>query len=424
MLDWTSSNDMKIIHPGVYQKQRELLNRKRRVRHRVIALFTCVLLLAPYSYMVLNVQPVLAVNAQTITWQGEDVTLGWPVEGSASVGFVGSEGVATNFNGTVPRPSASTIKLLTALVILERQPLGVNEPGPSISFDAQDEALYRAVVAMDGSSYPVKDGMVMSYRQSLEAVLVVSANNIADKLARWAYGDLESYLSVANSYAKRIGLTQTVVADASGLSPQSVVSSNDLVLIAQKALEQPLLRSVVNTKSIFLPSGQEVKNTNMLLGTNSVSGMKTGYTPEAGACLVLSKDIEVSGKIFTLIAVVLGQPDRETVARTSELLITQFASYFKTYSVLEKGGVVGTISTPWGGSVSIKSSQKVELTDYVGRSMSYIPVFEPINSALLAGDIVGYVRVEGISRPLVIDADIPKAPLSWRVRHGIDYFSL
>jgi D-alanyl-D-alanine carboxypeptidase (penicillin-binding protein 5/6) len=71
-------------------------------------------------------------------------------------------------------------KIITALVLLQASPLALNEEGKSFTITAEDVAIYNDYVKKSGSVLPVKVGDVMTEKQALQALLIGSANNIAD----------------------------------------------------------------------------------------------------------------------------------------------------------------------------------------------------------------------------------------------------
>src|SRR6185312_14260093 len=80
--------------------------------------------------------------------------LAWP-NVQAAVGIVGSNVLETH-GVPKPLPTASTAKLITALMVLKQKPLAAGQPGPAITLSAADQAIYNAYVAQGGSTVPVQ----------------------------------------------------------------------------------------------------------------------------------------------------------------------------------------------------------------------------------------------------------------------------
>src|SRR5205807_949217 len=89
---------------------------------------------------------------------------------------------------------------------------------------------------------------------------------------------------------KCMGFSRTVVADASGFSPDTVSTPSELVAIGIAALKNPVIAEIVAQSQAQIPGipGGIIKNTNLLFGIDGVIGIKTGTTDEAGHCLLFA----------------------------------------------------------------------------------------------------------------------------------------
>jgi D-alanyl-D-alanine carboxypeptidase (penicillin-binding protein 5/6) len=178
---------------------------------------------------------------------------------------------------------ASTIKLLTALVVLEN----FNE-------DRRVTATAGALTQQwDESKMGLKPGNTLTVRELVTAMLVVSANDAADVLAVDTVG-LERFVGAMNAQAQALGLRDTHAASPVGLDdPQTYSSAYDLAELASLDTERfPLFDDVVKQQYVQLPSSAlhpefDLYNLNLLLPMYSPAiGIKTGYTGNAGGCLV------------------------------------------------------------------------------------------------------------------------------------------
>jgi D-alanyl-D-alanine carboxypeptidase (penicillin-binding protein 5/6) len=231
---------------------------------------------------------VLTVPLPTAT---ATVTAGPTVSGEAAEPIAPAPGVtaamADDFGdlGLAPThdvvPIASMTKVITALMVLKAHPLALNEAGPTITFGQADIDQIAEVIAQNGNYADVALGDTTTEQDALYAMLLKSANNIAGSLAIWAYGTMDEFLVQTNAWLAEQGLTDTFVADASGLNPESRSSSTDLIAIGHLALADPALATIVGTKSIELPLFGQLENGNSLLGTAGIWGIKTGTTDEA-----------------------------------------------------------------------------------------------------------------------------------------------
>lgn len=220
-------------------------------------------------------------------------------------------------------PIASTAKVITALTVLQKNPLQVGESGPIIELSQADVELYQRYLEMNGSVLPVYQGMRLSLRQMLEAMLLPSANNIADTLAIWAFGSLQAYQEAATSLTKSLGLNSTTVgSDASGYDPSTTSTARDLGLLAAAALKNATVASVVREPRAVLPGYGPVENTNTLLGVDGVIGLKTGTSNEARGVFLFAADAVLKGKQVVVVGAVqgAGQAAKDAMAATQKIL--------------------------------------------------------------------------------------------------------
>ncbi|HEY5441984.1 MAG TPA: serine hydrolase, partial [Candidatus Saccharimonadales bacterium] len=212
--------------------------------------YRAVALLLPFIYgywAAVRPLPVLtpALAATQLSIQTPAAQLTWPTSGQSAVGIVGSSILATH-NAQTPVPTASTAKLITALVVLREKPLSLGQQGPIITLTAADAALYSSYMAQGGSVVPVVASEQISEYQMLQAIMLPSANNMADSLAIWAFGSLHDYNVAATAYLNQLGLTHTHVgSDASGFAPTTTSTAHDLVRLGELAMQNPVLSQVV-----------------------------------------------------------------------------------------------------------------------------------------------------------------------------------
>jgi D-alanyl-D-alanine carboxypeptidase len=137
----------------------------------------------------------------------------------------------------------------------------------------------------------------------LAGMIVASSNNLADSIVYHHFGSFNNYKKAAMEYLRARGLKETVIgADASGLDAGTKSTARDLFELGRLALENEVVRELVARQSEdLLYTMEDVQTTNHSLA-RGYSGIKTGYTGEAGYCLLFSKEVE--GK--TVIGVVLG----------------------------------------------------------------------------------------------------------------------
>ena len=202
-------------------------------------------------------------------------------------------------NGYAIVPMASTTKILTALITIERGDL-------DNSFTISKKAS-----SIRGSKVGYKTGEEITIRELLYGLLYKSGNDAAIALAEGIGGSIEGFAEIMNHYGTSLGLLDSHFQSPHGLdSPQHYSSAYDLALLTAKGMEYDEFREVVGTKEIkkeVYKFTRDYNNINKILWKiEGANGVKTGYTGQAGKCLVSS--INHNGK--DIIVVVLNCPGR------------------------------------------------------------------------------------------------------------------
>ena len=253
----------------------------------------------------------------TTTVPGTLGAIAWPSTGEGAVAVLGSGLMAQSPNQSV-RPIASLTKMMTAFVILHDHPLKLGETGPSFTMTEADVKAWIYADQTDESNVPVKLGEVLNEFQLLEALMIPSADNIADYLARWDAGTITAFSVKMNADASLLGLLNTHYSDASGINPGSRSTAADQAILAAHLMGNPVLRSIVKQVSIPFPVAGRVWNYNPGLGVDGIIGVKSGYTSAAGACLATAAYRSVGTLSGLVIAVTLDQPFSLRAAATAD----------------------------------------------------------------------------------------------------------
>jgi D-alanyl-D-alanine carboxypeptidase (penicillin-binding protein 5/6) len=296
------------------------MNRRRSKKQRwiIIALSACLLATGGWWVFARLSSPSVALPVPTSLG-----TLTWPTSGQSAAGMVGSSTIETH-GAQTPVPTASTAKLITALVVLQVKPLSSGQAGPDLTMSRDDIALLNKYIARNGSMIgKVIVGEKLSEYQMLEAMMLPSANNMSDSLAIWAYGSLPAYHTAANQYLKSQGLKDTYVGlDASGLDPSTVSTARDMVRIGELVMQNPVLAEIVGKQSVSgFPLIGTITNTNRLLGASGIIGIKTGNSDQQGGAYVSAAHITINGKTQTLVTALLGAPTLDNAMASSLSLI-------------------------------------------------------------------------------------------------------
>jgi D-alanyl-D-alanine endopeptidase (penicillin-binding protein 7) len=201
--------------------------------------------------------------------------------------------VVINKNGDAVVPIASITKLMTAMVILDRE----------LDLD-QRIVLSRADVdSVKGSRSRLRTGSSLTRDELLMLSLMASENRAAAALGRTYPGGMPAFVAAMNAKAALLGMTDTHFVEPTGLSPANVASARDLAKLVRAAHGYPLIRDYSTRERARVHAyGRPLNfvNTNGLVRSSywEIDLSKTGYISEAGRCLVMhvrmaSKDLIV-----------------------------------------------------------------------------------------------------------------------------------
>jgi serine-type D-Ala-D-Ala carboxypeptidase (penicillin-binding protein 5/6) len=210
-----------------------------------------------------------------------------PIAGESSIVIdVDSGRVLYAKNADLPRPVASTQKIITALCVLDAG--NIDKPVTIEASDGQCEPTHLGL----------KAGEVYTRRELLKVLMVKSANDVARALARDVGGSQEGFAALMNRKAAALGMRNSHFINPNGLpNPGQYSTARDMVIASRAAYRSPLIRSYTATKSFTFRfnngSTREIENTNRLLKTVPYcDGLKTGTTNAAGRCLVASGSLQ------------------------------------------------------------------------------------------------------------------------------------
>lgn len=414
---------MRVIEPHQLGLNKKLPKRRIKPLHLMLifGLILIIIWLGTGWYYFFRALPVVPANTISKTVAVEPKPLAWPAYGQAAVGAEGY-GILADNNSVKPQPTASVAKVITALAVLEKFPLSKGQQGPTLTMTASDVQLYQEYLAQGGSVVAVTEGEKISLYQALQALLLPSANNMADTLVRWAFGTDAAYVKFANEYVQSLGMSQSKVVGASGFSAETVSTARDLVILGQEALKNPVVREISSQASAILPVEGEVRNVNWLLNQNGVNGIKTGNTEEAGGCFLVSATRRhESGQEITIVAAIMGAPSLGRAISDSRPLLDSAFAGFASSTILEPGEKVGSYSAPWGpkvyaqakGSLSalvwqgIKGKTEVNITD----------LKTPAKKSQNLGTVTFKANNKIVTAPVILSSDIHAPPIGWRLKH-------
>lgn len=243
------------------------------------------------------------------------------------------------------RPMASTTKIITALIVIEKG-----------NFNDTVTVSKKAAIT-GGSRLGLKTNDKITVKDLLYALMMVSGNDAAVALAEYIAGDVTSFADLMNERVKQIGLENTHYVTPHGLdSDEHYTTAYELAILADYALNNKTFANIVKTKNYTVSINgysKNLNNTNELLGyLNGVYGVKTGFTNGAGRCLVTS----VKRADLDIICVVMGA-DTKKYRTSDSIKLIEYA--FQNYKNIDLNTMIETEFANW------KSNNKINV--YKGR---------------------------------------------------------
>lgn len=329
-------------------------------------------------------------------------------------------------NETQKRKMASTTKIMTALVILEKGNLD------------QTIEISKKAANTGGSRLGLKTGDKITVRDLLYGLMLRSGNDAAVALAEYAGGDIAQFSTLMNQKAEELGLTNTHFETPHGLdSDEHYTTAYELALLANEAMKNKTFATIVGTKTITITINgypKALNNTNELLGNLAgVYGIKTGFTNGANRCLVTACQRDN----LDIICVVLGADTKKCRTTDSIKLIEYTFNNFKLVNVQEQ---LQKEFASWKQSADF-SIEKGLLdepeTTFNSLPYSYLPIrkdliddlrvtidYDPFQKAPLpAGEIIGKIRLQEGNEKVIAETDIINVN-EIRKKNMWDYFCL
>jgi D-alanyl-D-alanine carboxypeptidase (penicillin-binding protein 5/6) len=364
---------------------------------------------------------VTSVLAGSVDVPSKDVPLPFPMTGQGAVA-IPSIGVEEASGGEKPVPVASLTKLVTAYIVLHDHPLATGQPGPTLTATPADVADFDNDTVSDDSNAAVTVGEQITELQLLEGLLIHSADNYADLLARWDAGSIPAFVAKMNTTAAALGMNQSHFADASGISAQSVSTADDILKVAAPDMADPVVASIVDNNSVTLPVAGTLGTYTPLLGLDGIIGVKSGYTNAAGGCDVVAVIRPVHGRPTLLLAAVTGQTGAFALAQAGFhglSLVNTVQPLIGTSTVLQDGVVAAQVG-PAGSSVAARTGASVSMLTWPGAHATR--VFQPVHRlsaqarrGAKVGSVVVTLGTQRVVVPVRLARDVPQRSLLQRL---------
>ncbi|EKD56661.1 MAG: hypothetical protein ACD_58C00123G0007 [uncultured bacterium] len=223
-------------------------------------------------------------------------------------------------------PIASTTKIMTATIVIENYKL---KDIVTISPNA---------AAQIGSDVMLRSGERLTVESLLYALLVQSGNDAAMALAEnYPVGGLDGFVNTMNAKAKYLGMDDTKYLDPAGLDDAGRSSAFDLAIITSYMIKNPIFSKIVKTSEITISSidgkfSHKLDNSNRLIKGDELLyypnaiGVKTGFTPEAGHCLVSAAE-KNGKKIVSVVLNTIESTNDASAKESKKLLEWGFTNY-------------------------------------------------------------------------------------------------
>jgi serine-type D-Ala-D-Ala carboxypeptidase (penicillin-binding protein 5/6) len=399
--------------------RQQIYRRRRVVVFGAVGLILAIVFYLPMTLLapLHTVDPVVAKRAIPA---GTAAVLSFPGYGGSAIGAVGFDGVLAHSGSTSPLPMASITKLITALVVLQAKPLAAGAEGPKVTMTSADVALYHHYLSLDGQVVTVKSGFVFTEHELLQLALIHSANNYAATLALWAFGSTDAFLAAARSWIAAQKLTSITITDPTGLEVTDVASTADLLQLGKLALADPVLAPIVGTKSVTIHDIGTLTNTNTLLGSNGIEGIKTGTLNDAGSNLLFAARHKVGSATVVVIGVVLGGSTHQAVDSDIRSLLTGVLAGFHQVELAKKGDAFASYTTEWGQTFSAVAEKNASLVTWGDARVTTSIAATPVSTGS-KGQSVGTVTFtaggHSVTVPLGLAAKVDDPGPGWRLSH-------
>ena len=311
---------------------------------------------------------------------------------------------------------ASLTKVMTALLVLD-----AIEDG-KLSMDQEITASETAFagLASDGSNAGIKAGEILTVRNLLYCMMVVSANEACNILAEAVSGSVEAFVAEMNTRANLIGCSDTKFANTNGLhNVEHYTTAWDMYLIAREAYTHEVFMRICSIKYFELPATETNRmrsfyTTNYLIDAHrnnnylysGAKGIKTGFTSDAGYCLIACAERNDRN----LLSVVLGSErvdlengtrDTRSFSETIKLLDYGF-DQFSRQIILSSNELIDEIPVALSqqqNSVKLHPAQEIERlipvdidpAKDIRREVTFL--YETVDAPVTKGQVLGSVKL-------------------------------
>jgi len=297
--------------------------------------------------------------------------------------------VLTEYNADSALPPASLTKIMTTYVADNEIAAG------NISLNDEVFVSVKAWQA-EGSKMFIQEGTKVRLEDIMRGVIIQSGNDSAIALAEHIAGSEEAFADMMNQHAQLLGMTSSHFTNASGLpDPVHVMSSRDLATLARAVITRfPEPYKMYGEREFTYNNIRQPNRNSLLFTDRNVDGMKTGFTDDAGYCLVASAVRDG----MRLITVVMGTSSTDARAQETQKLLTYGFRFYETAQVIAANQVMGS-SKVWSGkteSVEVGVQEALMATiprGQLDKIAIELTLDETIKAPIAVGQALGKVKV-------------------------------
>jgi D-alanyl-D-alanine carboxypeptidase (penicillin-binding protein 5/6) len=320
-------------------------------------------------------------------------------------------------------PPASLTKMMTAYIVereLDEGRIAMSDMVP-ISVNAWKT---------EGSRTFVREGTQVSVEDLLRGVIIQSGNDASVALAEFVAGSEGAFVDIMNQQAQLLGMKDTNFVNATGLpSPEHFSTAYDLAMLARAIINDYPENYPLYAEKHFTYNNIRQPNRNSLLWRDdSVDGLKTGHTEEAGYCLVAS----AKRNDTRFIAVVMGTNSSEARAQEIQKMLNYGFRYYESERLFRSGQEL-IEARVWGGQadqLSVGMTEDVYVTIPRGSRNdleSTVDLDSVIKAPIKVGDELGRVKVSYngevlVDQPVLALTEVPEGGFFKRIWDAIKLF--
>lgn len=317
-------------------------------------------------------------------------------------------------------PPASLTKMMTVYVAANELTAGRISMGDKVTVS---EKAWK----MTGSRMFIEVGKQVAVEDLLKGIIIQSGNDASVALAEYISGTEDVFAQLMNQHARRLGMMNTNYVNSTGLpDEQHYTSAHDLAILALALIRDfPEIYALHSLKEFTFNGITQHNRNNLLWSDNSVDGIKTGHTEDAGFCLVTSAIRDN----MRLISVVMGSNSSNSREQANQALLNYGYRFYETKKVFNAGDII-TTARIWKGvseKVELGLDNNIYITIPRGQFDNINTLYdlpEKITAPVKRGEQLGNVKLtlageEVLSKPLVVLKNIDQTNVFGRLKDDI-----